>query len=224
MILPIDLDNVQTAHFHVQRYPWLFSILCLWFCSIDPFSYAQFVGYKMISMPTKSGCFLFKWEILHEMPWLCSCLTLAHWSLQIFSSTQELQGINTDVMFHSTSKGKEFSISCPVGSCWPCLTYIQTFSFYHHFASTAHFILNSPAVLHKQQTENLNLGRKCIMSLMRVILQKRIPLTLYQLGISHLFYGFDWLGLMRNHQHALPKKLDSIFLESEIICQTGYST
>lgn len=157
MILPDDLDRVQTAHFHVQRCPWLFSVLCLWFCSVDPFSCAQFVGYKTISMPTKSGCFLFKWEILHEMPRLSFCLTLAHWSLQIFSFTQELQGESTLLyffIFGITSKGAH----SPHHSLWETaglfLHMFRPSHFYHHFACTSHFVLNSPALLHNSKADN----------------------------------------------------------------------
>lgn len=136
MILPDDLDKVQTAHFHVQCCPWLFSTLCLWLCSVDPFSCAQFDGYKTISMPTKSGCFLFKWEILHETPRLCSCLTLACWSLQIFSFAQELRGINTDVMFRITSKGKSS----------PHHSWGETAGLVWHIFRPSHFITILPAL------------------------------------------------------------------------------
>lgn len=104
MILPNDLDKLQTDHFHVQRCPGLFLILCLWLYSVDPFSCAQFVGYKAISIPKKSGCFLFKWDILHEMSQLRFCLTLANCSLHIFTFTQELWGINLNFMLQITSK------------------------------------------------------------------------------------------------------------------------
>lgn len=82
------------------------------------------------------GVFLFKFEILHEMPWLCSCLALAHWSLQIFSFTQELRGINTDVMFRITSKGT----SSPHHSRW------ETAGLILHIFRPSHFITILPAL------------------------------------------------------------------------------
>lgn len=125
------------------------------------FSCAQFVGCKKtISVPKRSGCFLFKWEILYEMPWLCSCLVLGQWSLQIFffsSFTQELQGKSTLMLcfgshqkqcaLHIVAGGKEKT--SPVLHIFSIQT--SFFFFYHHFACFAHFILNSPAQLHKQQ-------------------------------------------------------------------------
>ena len=59
-------------------------------------------------MPTKSGCFLFKCEILHEMSRGSSCLALAHGSSQIFILARELRGIGSGFMF--TSKGNRSHI------------------------------------------------------------------------------------------------------------------
>lgn len=90
----------------------------------------------MISMPTKSGCFLFKREILHEMPWLCSCLALAHWSFQIFTFTQEQWGLNSDGMSWITSKGT----SSPHHSLWKMVGLVL------HIFRPSHFITILPAL------------------------------------------------------------------------------
>lgn len=80
------------------------ALVCLWLCSVDPFSCARIVGYRKISMPTKSGCFLFKWEILHEMPRLCSCLALAHSSRRFSVSPRSYAEATLMLCFGSHQK------------------------------------------------------------------------------------------------------------------------
>lgn len=171
MILPSDLDRVQTVHFHVQCCPWLFSVLWLWLCSVDPFSCAQFLGYKMVSIPTKSGCFLFKWEILHEMPWLSFCLALVHWSLQIFSFTQELQGESTLMLclgshqkersLHIIAVGKLLASSCICSDLLILSPFCLHCPLHFEFSSTA----TKAVKLITSETLTLMLRRKCITSL-----------------------------------------------------------
>lgn len=78
------------------------------------------------------------------------CLAMAHWSLQIFSFTQELQGEYLLMMFGNTSKGARSSHHSGWETAGLLLHMFRTSHFYHHFACTAYFILNSPALLHKQ--------------------------------------------------------------------------
>lgn len=150
--LPDDPDKVQTAHFHVQHCPWLFSILCLWLCNVDPFSSAQFVGYKTISMPTKSGCFFFSSDrFCMKCP---GCIPASHWPTGLYRysvSPRSYAGINTDVAFRITSKGLRSSHYIWETS-GPVLHIFRPSHFYRNFACTAHFILNSTAHLCKQKS------------------------------------------------------------------------
>lgn len=136
MIVHNDLDRVETVHFHVQCCPWLFSVLCLWLCRVDPFSCAQFLGYTMISMPTKSGCFLFKWEILHEMSQLSSALPWSTGLYRFSVSPRSYRKSHHWCYVGITSKG----------ACSPHHSGWKTAGLLLHISRTSHFL--SPFWLH----------------------------------------------------------------------------
>lgn len=148
MGLPDDPNKVRTVHFHVQRCPWLYVILCLWLCCIDPFSCSICLVIRWSQSQQRVGVFLFKWEIQHQMSRGSSCLTLAHGSLQIFSLTQELQRIGSGFMFKG-NRSPHHRWQEIVGNI---LHILYPFQHYRRFCFTAHFVLTSPATPNKQQS------------------------------------------------------------------------
>lgn len=106
-----------------------------------------------------------------KIPRPCSCLALAHWSLQIFSLTQEQWGINTNVIFWITSKEMISAQQSRWETAGPILHIFRSSLLYHHFASTAHLILNFSAQALKLKLTTsefltLNLGRTCLTSML----------------------------------------------------------
>lgn len=91
------------------------------------------------SQSQQSGCFPFKWEILHV---ISPQFTLAQWSCRFSVWPRELCGINPDVTFWMSSKFKHPSWPNPSGSV---MNKFSLFSFYRHFSHTASSISKSQA-------------------------------------------------------------------------------